>query len=80
MPSIHRRSGSLDALRRLREDAYRVHRELDGLRDTVHETAPAVARAGRSLARVRRSLDGTGGDLVRLARCVRSDLARLARR
>ena len=80
MPSIRRRSDSVKALRRLRDDAYRVHRELDRLRDTVHDSAPAIARTGRSLARVRRSLDGTGGDLIRLARCLGRDLRRLGRR
>ena len=74
MPSIRRHHGSRHALLRLRADAQRVHRELDRLRDTVHESAPAVARTGASLRAVGRSLAGTGGDLAELARCFRRDL------
>ncbi len=66
----------MQALRRLRDDAYRVHDALDDLRDTFHTASPALIALGRSLQRVRRSLDGTGEDIVDLGRALGRSLRR----
>jgi hypothetical protein len=67
---------TVQALRRLRDDAYRVHDALDDLRDTFHATSPGIIALGDSLGRVRRSLDGTGAHIVDLARAVQCSLRR----
>jgi hypothetical protein len=78
-PSWRRRRGTVAALRRVRDDAYRVHEALDVLRDAVHDATPGLMRLGRSLRGVRLSLAGSGGDLVDLGRCLVEDARRLAR-
>jgi hypothetical protein len=65
-----------EALRRLRDDAYRVHDALDDLRDTFHAASPGIIALGDALGRVRRSLDGTGGHLADLGRAVGRSLRR----
>jgi hypothetical protein len=64
------------ALRRLRDDAYRVHDALDDLRDTFHAASPGLIALGESLGRVRRSLDGTGGHIGELGRALARGLRR----
>ena len=64
------------ALRRLRDDAYRVHDALDDLRDTFHAASPGLIALGESLRRVRRSLDGTGGHIGELGRALGRGLRR----
>jgi hypothetical protein len=71
-----RRAGTVQALRRLRDDAYRVHDALDDLRDTFHAASPGLIALGDSLGRVRRSLDGTGAHIVDLGRALGRDLRR----
>ena len=61
---------TVQALRRLRDDAYRVHDALDDLRDTFHAASPGLIALGDSLGRVRRSLDGTGAHIADLGRAV----------
>jgi hypothetical protein len=71
-----RRAGTVQALGRLRDDAYRVHDALDDLRDTFHAASPGLIALGESLRRVRRSLDGTGGHVVDLGRALGQSLRR----
>lgn len=71
-----RRPGTLQALRRLRDDAYRVHDALDNLRDTFHAASPGLIALGRSLQRVGRSLDGTGGHIADLGRALGRNVRR----
>jgi hypothetical protein len=75
-PKRRRRPGTVEALRRLRDDAYRVHDALDDLRDTFHAASPGIIALGDSLRRVRRSLDGTGGHIADLGRALRHNLRR----
>jgi hypothetical protein len=75
-PWHRRRPDTVQSLRRLRDDAYRVHDALDELRDTFHAASPGLIALGESLGRVRRSLDGTGEHIADLGRA----LARGARR
>jgi hypothetical protein len=76
LPRRRRRAGTAQALRRLRDDAYRVHDALDDLRDAFHAASPGLIALGESLRRVRRSLDGTGEHVVDLGRALRRDLHR----
>ena len=71
-----RRASTVQALRRLRDDAYRVHYALDDLRDTFHAASPGIIALGESLRRVRRSLDGTGGHMLDFGRALRRSLPR----
>jgi hypothetical protein len=71
-----RRASTVQALRRLRDDAYRVHDALDDLRDTFHAVSPGIIALGESLGRVRRSLNGTGGHMVDLGRALQRSLRR----
>lgn len=75
-PRRRRPPDTVRSLRRLRDDAYRVHDALDELRDTFHAASPGLIALGESLERVRRSLDGTGEHIADLGRA----LARNARR
>jgi hypothetical protein len=77
--SRRRRRGTIRALRRVRDDAYRVHDALDAARDAMHEAAPGAVRFGNSLRRVRTSLGGSGADLAELGRCLLDDARRIAR-
>jgi uncharacterized protein involved in exopolysaccharide biosynthesis len=71
-----RQSDTGQALRRLRDDAYRVHDALDDLRDTFHAASPGLIALGESLERVRRSLDGTGGHIREFGRALGRGLRR----
>jgi len=73
---LRRRSGTKNACRRVRDDAYRVHEALDELRDTFHAAEPGLIALGRSLWRVRRSLDGTGRHIADFGRAVSRDVRR----
>jgi hypothetical protein len=75
-PKRRRRPGTVKALRRLRDDAYRVHDALDDLRDTFHAASPGIIAIGDSLQRVRRSLDGTGGHIADLGRALQRNVRR----
>jgi hypothetical protein len=66
----------VQALRRLRDDAYRVHDALDDLRDTFHAASPGLIALGDSLRRVRRSLDGTGSHIADLGRALQRGVHR----
>lgn len=66
-------------MRRVRDDAYRVHDALDAMRDAFHEAVPGVTTFALSLRAVRSSLSGSGGDLADLGRCLLRDVRRIAR-
>jgi hypothetical protein len=76
VPRRRRRASTGQALRRLRDDAYRVHDALDDLRDTFHAASPALIALAESLGRVRGSLDGTGAHIADLGRALGRDLRR----
>jgi hypothetical protein len=76
LPWRRRPPSTVQALRRLRDDAYRVHEALDDLRHTFHAASPGIVALGDSLGRVRRSLDGTGAHIADLGRAVARGLRR----
>lgn len=66
-------------MRRVRDDAYRVHDALDAARDAFHAATPGIIRFRDSLRAVRKSMSGSGGDVRELGRCLLDDARRIAR-